>query len=84
AGALGLAAVQLAKRAGAKVFVTASDDSRLNQLKAFGMDIGINYTVDDFVGKIMSYTSGRGVDLVVDSIGGKTLASSIQSLAYGG
>ena len=84
AGALGLAAIQLAKRADAKVLVTASDASRLSQLDAFGVDNGINYKVDDFVAKVMSYTGGRGVDIVVDSIGGKTLARSIQSLTYGG
>jgi len=84
AGALGLAAIQLAKRAGARVLATASDDSRLEQLKSFGMDVGINYKNDDFVEKAMAATDGRGVDVVLDSIAGKNLTRSIQSLAYGG
>jgi len=84
AGALGLAAIQLAKRAGARVLATASDDSRLEQLKPFGMDFGINYKDDDFVEKVMIDTDGRGVDVVLDSIAGKNLTRSIQSLAYAG
>jgi NADPH2:quinone reductase len=84
AGALGLAAIQLAKRAGARVLATASDDSRLEQLKPFGMDVGINYKDDDFVEKVMADTNGRGADVVLDSIAGKNLTRSIQSLSYGG
>ncbi|MFP3568213.1 quinone oxidoreductase family protein [Paraburkholderia sp. SIMBA_030] len=84
AGALGLAAIQLAKRAGARVLATASDDSRLEQLKPFGLDLGINYKNDDFVEKVMVDTNGRGADVVLDSIAGKNLTRSIQSLAYGG
>jgi NADPH2:quinone reductase len=84
AGALGLAAIQLAKRAGARVLATASDNSRLEQLKPFGLDLGINYKDDDFVEKVRADTNGRGADVVLDSIAGKNLARSIQSLAYGG
>lgn len=84
AGALGLAAIQLAKRAGAQVFATASGAARLDLLRAFGIDVGINYTNDDFVARVMTQTGGRGVDVVLDSIAGKNLTRSIQSLAYGG
>ena len=82
--ALGLAAIQLAKRAGARVLATASDESRLERLKPFGIDFGINYKTDDFVEKVMAITNRRGVDVALDSIAGKNLARSIQSLAYGG
>ncbi|WP_307866964.1 zinc-binding dehydrogenase [Variovorax sp. E3] len=84
AGALGLAAIQLAKQAGARVFATASSAGRLAQLKPFGLDVGINYRDDDFVAQVMAHTDGRGVDVVLDSIAGKNLTRSIQSLAYGG
>jgi len=84
AGGVGMAAIQLAKRAGARVLATASDDSRLEQLKPFGMDVGINYKDDDFVEKVMADTNGRGADVVLDSIAGKNLTRSIQSLSYGG
>ena len=83
-GGVGLAAIQLAKRAGATVIATASSHEKLDRLKAFGMDHGINYTVENFVARAMQLTQGRGVDLVVDSVGGKTLEGSISSLGYRG
>jgi len=84
AGALGLAAIQLAKRAGATVLTTASSAARLERLRPFGMDVGINYVEEDFVAAVRAHTNGRGVDLVVDSIAGRNLARSIQALAYRG
>jgi NADPH:quinone reductase len=84
ASGVGLAGIQLAKRAGATVFATASSDDRLGRLSEYGMDHGINYQREDLVARIMQLTSGRGVDLVVDSVGGKTLEQSVASLAYRG
>jgi NADPH2:quinone reductase len=84
AGGVGLAAIQLAKRAGATVLATASTDEKLERLKAFGMDHGINYRTGDFVQKTMELTAGRGADLIVDSVGGKTLEGSVAALAYRG
>lgn len=84
AGALGLAAIQLAHRTGATVYATASDDTRLSRLKSYGMTAGINYVRSDFVKEIAALTDGLGVDLIVDSIAGSTLARGIQALAYKG
>ncbi|MBR0641751.1 quinone oxidoreductase family protein [Plastoroseomonas hellenica] len=84
AGALGLAAIQLAKRAGARVFATASGAARLDLLRPFGMDLGIDYRSDDFVEVARRHTDGRGVDLVIDSIAGRNLARSIEALAWRG
>ena len=84
AGAVGLAAIQLAKRAGATVIATASSDERLEKLKAFGMDHGINYARQDLVAEAKRLTDNRGVDLVVDPVGGTTLQKSILALAYRG
>jgi NADPH2:quinone reductase len=84
AGAIGLAAIQLAKRAGATVIATASSDDRLEKLKAFGMDHGINYRTKDLVTEVKRLTDNRGVDLVVDPVGGTTLQKSILSLGYRG
>jgi NADPH2:quinone reductase len=83
ASGVGLAAIQLAKRAGATVLATASSEEKLARLAEFGLDHGINYVEADFVERVRDLTSGRGVDLVVDSVG-STLAGSIQSLAYRG
>ncbi len=85
AGGVGLAAIQLAKRAGATVLATASSEEKLARLqREFGLDYGINYTSEDFVARTREITAGRGVDLVVDSVGGRTLRGSLKALAYRG
>ncbi len=84
AGGVGIAAIQMAKRAGARVFATASSDERLERLKDLGLDEGINYATHDFVVEARRLTDGRGVDVIVDSVGGRTLQGSIQALAYRG
>ena len=83
AGGVGLAAIQLAKRAGATVLATASSDEKLERLKEFGLDHGINYREHDFAPAARELTGGAGVNLVVDSVG-STLAGSVQALAYRG
>ena len=84
ASGVGVAAIQLAKRAGAIVLATASSDERLERLKPLGLDHGINYRTDDVVKSVMKITNQRGVDLVVDPVGGATLQGSLLSLAYRG
>jgi NADPH2:quinone reductase len=84
AGGLGMAAIQLAARAGARVLATASSDAKLARLAEFGLDHGINYTATDFVPVARELTDGRGPDLVVDSVGGRTLQRSIECAAYRG
>jgi NADPH2:quinone reductase len=84
ASGVGLAAIQLAKRAGATVLATASSDDRLERLRPYGLDSGINYRREDVVQEVMRLTDNKGVDLVVDSVGGQTLQASILSLGYRG
>jgi len=84
AGAVGLAAIQLAKRAGAIVFATASSNERLDRLREYGLDVPINYAADDFVERVKEETNGRGVELVIDSVGGANLTRSVAALAYRG
>ena len=81
---VGLAAIQLAKRGGATVLATASSNEKLERLKEFGLDHGINYVTDDFVAVVQKLTDGKGVDLVVDTVGGKVLEGSLKSMAYRG
>jgi NADPH2:quinone reductase len=83
-GGVGMAAIQLAKQAGATVISTASTDEKLERLKEFGLDHGINYATENFVERARELTDGRGVDLILDSVGGETLASSIGALTYRG
>jgi NADPH2:quinone reductase len=83
AGGVGLAAIQLAKRADAIVLATASSDDKLDRLRAFGLDHGINYREVDLADAARALTGGRGVNLVVDSVG-STLVDSVRALAYRG
>ena len=84
ASGVGIAAIQLAKRAGARVLATASSDERLERLKPCGLDEGINYREKDVAQEVMRLTDKKGVNLVVDSVGGATLAGSLASLGYRG
>jgi NADPH2:quinone reductase len=84
AGGVGMAAIQLAKQAGATVISTASSDEKLERLKPLGLDHGINYASESFVDRVRELTDGRGVDVVLDSVGGKNLVDSIDALAYRG
>jgi NADPH2:quinone reductase len=84
AGGVGMAAIQLAKQAGATVLATASSDEKLERLKALGLDHGINYARERFVERTHELTDGRGADAVVDSIGGQNLVDSVGVLAYRG
>jgi NADPH2:quinone reductase len=84
ASGVGIAAIQLAKRAGARVLATASSPERLSRLEPLGLDHGIDYVTNDFVQAVRDLTEGRGADVVVDSIGGATLQKSLACLAYRG
>jgi NADPH2:quinone reductase len=84
AGGVGMAAIQLAKHAGATVFATASSDDKLRRLTALGLDHGINYATDSFVERVKQLTDSNGVDVVIDSIGGQNLVDSVEVLAYRG
>ncbi|HEY1559292.1 MAG TPA: zinc-binding alcohol dehydrogenase family protein [Caulobacteraceae bacterium] len=84
ASGVGVAAIQLAKRAGARVFATASSSERLQKLAPLGMDSGINYRSEDVAGAIMRLTDNKGVDAVIDPVGGATLQGSLLSLGYRG
>jgi NADPH2:quinone reductase len=84
ASGVGIAAIQLAKRAGARVLATASSADRLERLSALGLDHGIDYTTTDFVEEVRRLTDGRGADVIVDSVGGSNLQRSLLCLAYRG
>ena len=84
AGGVGMAAIQLAKRAGATVIATASSSEKLQRLKELGLDHGINYATENFVDAVTKLTAPHGVDIVIDSIGGRNLTDSVKVLAYRG
>ncbi len=84
AGGVGMAAIQLAHKAGATVIATASSLERLEPLKALGLDHAVDYSKDGWVDEVRGLAGGAGVQLVVDSVGGSTLQKSVACLAYRG
>lgn len=73
AGGVGIAAVQLAHQVGAKVIAVAATPERLNRIATFGADYLIDYQTEDVVERVKALTAGRGVDLVLDMVGGDPL-----------
>lgn len=84
ASGVGIAAIQLAHRAGARVLATASSAAKLARLAGLGLDHGIDYTQADFPAEVRRLTGGRGADVIVDTVGGQTLQGSLRCLAYRG
>lgn len=83
-GGVALFALQFAKLAGAKVIVISSSDEKLERAKALGADIGINYrTTPDWHVAVKEATGGRGVDIIVETVG-SSLDKSLGAVAFGG
>jgi putative PIG3 family NAD(P)H quinone oxidoreductase len=81
---IGTASIQLAKLAGASVFVTAGSDEKCARCRALGADLAVNYRTEKFADAVRRATDGAGVDVVLDSIGAPYLADNLASLAVGG
>lgn len=81
AGGTGLMAVQMAKMAGALVFGTTSSHEKAQLVRQMGADHVIIYTEEDVSQRVRELTKGRGVDLVLDSVGKATFNSSLSALA---
>ena len=81
---IGSAAVQVAKLAGAAMIIaTASSEKKLAQAKALGATHLINYSGGKFADQVMALTGGRGVDVVMEHIGGEVFIESLKCLARG-
>lgn len=78
------AAIQIAKHAGARVFVTSSSDDKLRKAKEIGADVGLNYKTQEWDRELFAQTGKRGVDVVLESVGAATWTKSIRSLKRGG
>jgi putative PIG3 family NAD(P)H quinone oxidoreductase len=81
---IGTAAIQLVKQAGARILVTAGSDEKCARCLELGADVAVNYRSGDFAKAALEATGGRGVDVVLDSIGAAYLESNLRSLAVGG
>jgi len=81
---VGVAALLAGKALGAKVIGTSGSDEKLKRLSSFGLDVAIRTRAPDFAKKVLEVTGGKGVDLVVNNVGGSVFAECIRCLGYEG
>jgi len=84
ASGVGVASLQAAKALGAKVIGTSGSTQKLGRLKALGLDLGIATRQGDFAPAVLQATDGRGVNLVVNTVGGSMFAECVRALAFEG
>ncbi|MGB0631255.1 MAG: NADPH:quinone oxidoreductase family protein [Alphaproteobacteria bacterium] len=84
AGGVGLAAVQIAKAHGAKVFAVAGGPEKCALVSEHGADVAIDYKSQDFAEIVMEQTGGDGADIILDSVGGDTTKNSLRCIAWQG
>lgn len=85
AGGFGSAVVQLCRHYGASTIIgTAGGPAKLEPVRSFGADVAVDYLSENFVDVVREVTGGRGVDLVVDSVGGDVLADSFDCVTKTG
>jgi putative PIG3 family NAD(P)H quinone oxidoreductase len=84
ASGIGTTGIQLAKALGATVFVTAGSAEKCAACSKLGADLAIDYKTEDFVAVIQQATAGRGVDVVLDMVGGDYVPRSMSIMAKGG
>ncbi len=83
-GGVGLAAVQIAKLAGAEIFATAGNDDKRNYLRSLGIQHVMDSRSTTFAAEVRRLTNGVGVDLVLNSLAGDAIAKGLSALAPGG
>jgi putative PIG3 family NAD(P)H quinone oxidoreductase len=81
---VGTASIQLAHHIGAKIFITAGTDEKINRALEIGAHTGINYHTHDFAYHIQTLTDNQGVDVIQDIIGGKYLVRNVSCLKENG
>jgi NADPH2:quinone reductase len=81
---VGTAAIQIGKHVGAKVIATTGSEEKARRLRKLGADVTIDVSQNDFLAEVMRVTNNRGVDVVLEMIGGEVYQKSLQALAPGG
>jgi NADPH:quinone reductase len=79
---VGVAALQLAKALGASVIGTSGSQNKLDQLTRVGLDVGLCTRQPDFHDAVMQATGGKGVNLVVNAVGGSVFAECVKTMAF--
>ena len=83
-GGIGLCAIQLAKMFGATVYTTVGSDEKAAFVKQAGADVAFNYRTQDWAAELWKLTSKRGVDMILDMVGGDYAQKNLRSLALEG
>ena len=81
---IGVTAIQLAREFGAKVYATAGTDAKCRACLDLGADTAFNYRAEDFADAVKRRTDARGVDVILDMVGGLYAQRNVASLAFGG
>ena len=81
---VGVAALQSANAIGAKVIGTSGSQEKLDRLKLLGLDVGIKTRAADFGDAVLEATEGKGVNLVVNTVGGSVFAECVRAMAFEG
>ena len=84
AGGIGLAAIQLAKSAGARVVTTVGNLAKAELLKQNGAELVLDYATEDWVDAVNEFTAGSGADIIVDPVGGEVAEQSLNCIAWEG
>jgi NADPH2:quinone reductase len=83
-GGVGVAAIQLAVVAGARIITTVGSAEKAERVRALGAHAAVNYREEDFVAKAQEFTDGRGVDVIIENVAADNLARDIAALAPNG
>lgn len=83
-GGVASAALRIVKRFGGRAIVTASADDKLERARQLGADATVNYRERDVVAAVREWTNGRGVDLVLETVGASTWETSLASVGING
>ena len=81
---VGTAGIQMAREAGAVVYITAGAQAKLDKCRALGAELAVNYKQQDFFNEVMTTTEGKGVDLILDPVGGAYLNQNLGLLKENG
>lgn len=81
---VGSVALQVAKQAGAHVIASAGSPEKLEQARLLGAEAAVNYNEEDLTARVLELTDGRGVDLLLEHVGGEVFTRSLAAVAAGG
>ena len=84
ASGIGAIALQVASQLGHRVFATAGNDERCRACRTLGAEVAINYRTTDFTAAVLDATGGRGVDVILEMVGGTYVQRDIEAISPGG